>query len=69
MIRLRSAENSVVEIRDARFVELLGADGRLCTVLYEPSPGVTVQIMPGTEEARRYEQMTRHENLRFKSLS
>lgn len=68
MIRLRTSSGAVAEVPEATFVEVLGdTDGHLITVLHQQAPGKILQIMPGTSEARRYEQMVQKEKLTFKA--
>lgn len=69
MIRLRTSDGALAEVPQATFVEVVGdTDGKLCTVLHQPEPGKVTQIMPGTAEARRYEQLFRNEKLLFKPV-
>lgn len=67
MIRLRTSDGAIAEVPQAAFVEVVGdTDGRLCTVIHQAERGKVTQIMPGTVEASRYEQMFRGEKLLFK---
>ena len=69
MIRLRTSDGAVAVVPQATFVEVIGdSDGKLCTVLHQPEPGKITQIMPGTPEARHYEQMVQNEKLLFKPV-
>lgn len=68
MIRLRNKDGATAEVPDIAFVEILGADKKLLTVLMQPSPGTVVQIQPGSNEAARYEQMFHREQLKFKPV-
>ena len=69
MIRLRTSDGAIAEVPQATFVEVIGdADGKLCTVIHQAERGKITQIMPGTVEASRYEQMFRGEKLLFKPV-
>lgn len=65
MIRIRKSNGAFAEVPDATFVEVVGADGLVITALHQLG-GRTTQIMPGSPEAARYEQLFKSQNLRFK---
>ena len=64
MIQIRSADGTVVPVKDGQFVEIVADDGAIGMVFFKV-PGMVIQVSPGTADAQRYEDMFRSVGVRF----
>jgi hypothetical protein len=68
MIQLRKTDGSVMPVpKEGVFVELVSDDGTIGMVFFQ-TPGMIVQINPGSIDAARYEDMFRPCGVKFNKI-
>lgn len=65
MIRVRRKDGSVEPVDNGAFVELVNDKGEVATALTLLQTGEVLQIVPGTDDSRNYEQVYRRHGVRF----
>jgi len=68
MIRIRKTDGSTTIVPDGMFVEVTAETGEVAMVFFQASPGVVIQIKPGTVDAHRYEQMFAKLGVKFNRI-
>ena len=64
MIQIRKSNGQLVPVPDAAFVEIVGDDGGVGMVFCQ-APGMIIQVLPGSVDAARYEDMFRGLGVKF----
>lgn len=69
MIRIRKADGTVMPVpAEGHFVELVNdVDQTVQMVVFQPQAGVIMQLMPGSQDARRYAEMFASQGVKFTS--
>lgn len=67
MMRIRQNNGKVVEVPEAAFVEITGDDGAVGMVFCQ-APGMIIQVLPGSVDAARYEDMFRGHGVKFNKI-
>jgi len=66
-LQIRNADGTVTPAPEGTFVEITGDDGAVGMVFFQV-PGMVMQVVPGTVDADRYEQMFKHLGVKFNKL-
>ena len=57
-LQIRNNDGSITKVETGQFVEITGDDGSVGMVFFQV-PGMVIQIVPGSADAHRYEEMFR----------
>ena len=68
MIRIRTATGQEVPVPAGQFVEICSDDGAVGMVFFQSAPGTIIQVVPGSQDAARYEDMFRSCGVEFNKM-
>ena len=68
MIRIRKSDGTTVPVEAGQFVEIAADTGEIGMVFFVAGPGTIIQVLPGSVDAARYEEMFRQHGARFNKM-
>jgi hypothetical protein len=68
MIRVRKNDGTTLVVEQGQFVEIAADTGEIGMVFFSTAPGQVMQVVPGSVDAARYENMFKQHGAKFNNV-